>query len=222
MMLLAFPFASFAQDNGIAFNSSRLPVEADDVRAFVPSGWTIEEQVAGDLNGDSTNDIALKLIQEKRAGVSDDEASDRQRALVILFKSTGGKLRRAAVADKLLQCTSCGGAFYGVAEAPANVKIERGILIVNQDGGSRNVVERTFRFRYDAASRKFILIGFDMTDSDRANGEVTQESTNFLTGKKIITNITPAARGGREMTKTTNQTVAKTRQTIEQINYENY
>lgn len=219
---LALPFATLAQDNGIAFNGSRLPVEANDVRDFVPSGWTIEEQVAGDLNGDATADIALKLIQEKRAGASEDEVVERRRTLVILFKSGGGKLRRAAVAEKLLQCTSCGGAFYGVSEAPANVKIERGVLVVNQDGGSRNVVERTFRFRYDGASRKFMLIGFDMTDRDRASGEATRESTNFLTGKKEITIIKLSTRGGRDQPKTTNQTVAKKRETIEQFDYENY
>src|SRR5205814_10666602 len=108
--------------------------------------------------------------------------SDRARALIVLLQGADGKLSRAAIADKLLQCTGCGGAFYGVVDAPANVKVENNVIVVEQDHGSREVSDVTFRFRYDPASQRFILIGFDYAERDRANGKSASESTNYLTG----------------------------------------
>lgn len=220
-IFLIAPSVSFAQQTKAAIDKSKIPSEGTDAKEFVPPEWSIEEQVAGDLNGDGLPDLALKLIQVARE-VNEDTPIERQRALVILFKGKDGKLHRAAVADKLLQCTSCGGAFYGVSPAPANVKIDKGVLIVNQDHGSRNVVEQTFRFRYEPAIEKFALIGLDVTDRDRATGEVVAESTNFLTGRKIIKRSQHNKRLKRDVTKTTSGTVAKKRLTIEEVNSEEY
>ena len=69
---------------------------------------------------------------------------------------------------------------YG--EAPANVKIEGNVIVVEQDHGSREVSDVTFRFRYDTASQRFMLIGFDYSERDRATAKSSSESTNYLTG----------------------------------------
>jgi len=178
--------ASFAQEDRPVIDKSKIPVEGKSVSDFMPPGWKLEEQVTGDLNGDSVPDYALKLVEDKPAKNSDDIPNERQRALVILFKDQDGQLSRAAVADKLLQCTSCGGAFYMSVEAPANVKIEKGVIIVEQDHGSREVTDTTYRFRYEPASKKFGLIGFDINSNDRATGETVTESTNYLTGVRVV------------------------------------
>ncbi len=182
---LMFTLPVFAQAEGPALNRARMPIDAQNVADFVPSGWQIEAQVSGDLNADRLPDIAVKLIQVKPAG-PDDQIKNRYRALLLLFKRKDGGLHRAALAERLLQCTACGGAFYGVMEAPAEISIVKGILIVNQDHGSRHVADHLYRFRYEAKPGKFILIGYDMGERDRATGESTTESSNYLTGKKII------------------------------------
>src|SRR5438105_2999684 len=174
-----------AQDDRGAINKSLVPAEGSDVGAFVPKGWKIEEQLKDDLNADSIPDYVLKLIENKAGKDKDDYPMERARALVIVFGRADGKFIRAAVADKLLQCTTCGGAFYGVVEAPANVTIEKGVIVVEQDHGSRWVTDMTFRFRYDAPSGKLLLIGFDFTNNDRAEGNAVSESTNYLTGARI-------------------------------------
>ena len=215
------PPAASAQDGRAVINQSAMPQEASAVGDFVPRGWEVEEEVAGDLNGDAVPDLAVKLVQAKRAG--GDEIEGRQRALVVLLRGADGRLRRAAVAGKLLQCTACGGAFYGAAEAPAEVKIERGVIVVRQDHGSRNVVEQTFRFRLDPASKKFALIGYDMTDNDRATGELVEESTNFLTGLKVVKRSQYDRRLDRHVTKSTSRArVARGGATMEQVDYEKY
>ncbi len=186
-VLFLLPPFCVAQEERRLINKSQIPAEADSVEKFAPAGWKIEEQVSGDLNGDSLPDFAVKLVEDKPATDSEGMATERQRALVIVLQKSGGKFSRAAVADKLLQCTHCGGAFYGVSESPANVQIEKGVIVVDQDHGSRNLTNTYYRFRYDAASREFILIGFDYADADRLTANVISESTNYTTGVRITT-----------------------------------
>jgi hypothetical protein len=222
-LILMLASSSLAQGGAPAFDKSKLPEAGQSAADFVPPGWVLEEQVAGDLNGDAVLDLALKLVQEKPAGAKEDEIIERQRALVVLFKGGDGRLRRAAVADKVLQCTSCGGAFYGVVEAPAEVKIERGVIVVSQDFGSREVTEHTYRFRYEPAAARFVLIGFDSTTRDRLTATVTQESTNYLTGRKVTTTTTPPKTPrGRDAVKTTTQTVARKRTPMEEVDRESF
>jgi hypothetical protein len=176
---------SFAQEDRPVIDKSKIPAEGKSVSDFVPPGWKLEEQVTGELNGDGVPDYALTLVEDKPAKNSDDIPNERQRALVVVFNDKDGKLNRAAVAGRLLQCTSCGGAFYMAVEAPVNVTIEKGVIIVEQEHGSREVTDTTYRFRYEPASKKFGLIGFDIRSNDRLTGELITESTNYLTGVRV-------------------------------------
>lgn len=222
LILLLSP-ASLAQGGGAAFDKSKLPEAGRSAADFVPAGWVLEGQVAGDLNGDAVPDLALKLVQEKPANAGEDRIIERQRALVVLFKDPDGRLRRAGVADKVLQCTSCGGAFYGVVEAPSEVAIERGVIVVRQDFGSRELTEHTYRFRYDRTAARFVLIGFDSTTRDRLTGTVTEESTNYLTGRKVTKTTTPPKTArGRDTVKTTTQAVARRRTPMEEVDGESF
>ena len=214
-LLLLAPFC-LAQDPKNLINKSQIPAEAESIEKFVPRGWKIEERLTGDLNGDSVPDYALKMVEDQPAKDSNDMATERQRALVILLQKTGGGLSRAAVADRLLQCTRCGGAFYGVMESPANVQIQKGVIVVDQDHGSRDLTNTSYKFRYDAAGGQFILIGFDYADADRATANVISESTNYLTGVRIVTR----SKGGRDTKSRTAIAVKKT--SIEQVDSEKF
>jgi hypothetical protein len=194
---------------------------ADGMEKFVPAGWMIEEAVSGDLNNDSIPDAALKLIEKMPADADKDDPPSRNRVLLVLLKNRDGAFERMGIAKKLLQCTGCGGAFYGVAEAPAEVEINKGVLIVKQDHGSRNVIEETFRFRYDPAAKKFALIGYDETDRDRATGETRSESTNYLTGVKITEIFQYDQKLDKDVKKSTRRTkVSKTPQYLEEVGFE--
>jgi len=197
-LLFAVLFSSYSLTlaQGSTIDVSRIPATADQPSGFAPRGWKVEEAVKGDLNGDGTADYAIKLVEDKP--VKPDEAVDSERALVVAF-ADGGKLKRAAVADKLLQCTSCGGAFYGVMAAPADVTVEKGVIVVVNEHGSRDVSNSTFRFRYDAPSGRFVLIGYDYADHDRLTGAVNTESTNYITGVRVTT----MTKGKRTTTKRT-------------------
>jgi hypothetical protein len=202
------------QDDRVRIDKSRIPAEGDSINSFVPPGWTIEAKVLGDLNGDALPDFALKLVEDKPAADKDGAPTERQRALMLVIANKNGKLSRAAVTDTLLECTRCGGAFYGVVETPTEVKIEKGVLIVNQDHGSRELTNTTFRFRYERASGKFALIGFDISSADRLTGGMVSESTNYLTGVRVTT------RGKGNRNSTSRKQMSKEKLYIEQVDSE--
>ena len=211
----AVPSTAFGQDDRSKIDKESVSKAGEKVADFVPKGWMIEDQINGDVNDDGIADHLLKLVEDAKSP-SGDTYVERSRALVILFADKDGHLRNAAVADKLLQCTSCGGAFYGTGDAPSDVKIEKGVIIVNQDHGSRNVTETTYRFRYDEQPGMFILIGFDYSSRDRAAGGSSTESTNYLTGKRITT----TSKGKKTTSKTTQ--VTKMSDSIEEVDSDKF
>lgn len=215
---------TFSQDSSVVpLADSKLPRTAGAVEKFVPAGWTIEARISGDLNNDAVADTALELIEKPAADVDKDDPPSRSRVLLILFRNKDGAFEWVAAAKTLLQCTRCGGAFYGVMEAPSEVAIAKGVLIIKQDHGSREVSETTFRFRYNPAVKKFTLIGYDASDRDRVTGEATVESTNYATGVKITETLQYNRKLDRDVKKAAKQTkVSKAPQYLEQINYETF
>lgn len=184
--MLAFLLFVFLFQTGAQLDAVKLPQMAATVREFVPAGWTVEAEVGGDLNRDSISDLAVVLVEEMPANADKENPPERQRALLILFKTADGKFSRAALATKVLLCTRCDGAFCGINETPTNVEISNGVIIVRQDYGSRELTEETYRFRYEPESKRFAFIGLDLKSYDRLTGETLKESTNFLTGVKLI------------------------------------
>ncbi|MFN0086895.1 MAG: hypothetical protein ACKVX9_16005 [Blastocatellia bacterium] len=194
------------QPAGRQIEAARLPMEAVTAEAFVPAGWMIEGRIEGDLNKDAAPDLALKLVEVLPPDADRENPPERLRALLLLLKTEAGNLRRVALAGKVLLCTRCGGAFYGVAESPANVAIENGVIVVRQEYGSRELTQETLRFRYEPASGRFVFIGMDRSVTDRLTAVTTIESSNFLTGVKLTTteryddnrNRKPTVSGRRE------------------------
>lgn len=213
LFVFAFTIATNGQDDRGKFDKSTIPDSATKASQFVPKGWKIEEEIKGDVNNDNKPDLLLKLVEDKTKETKNGSMIDRERALVIAV-ADGGTWKKAAVADKLLQCTGCGGAFYGVVDAPAYVKVVKGVIVVNQDHGSRETSEVTLRFRLEKETGRFLLIGFDYAESDRLDGSSVTESTNYVTGTRITTFIK------RRKPATKKTQIAKTKMYIDDVDYE--
>ena len=200
-----------------------LPQMANSVEKFVPAGWMIEQTVSGDLNNDSVPDAAVKLIEKMPAGADQYNPPPRERVLVILLKNADGAFERAAVTDSLLQCTTCGGAFYGLADAPADLEISKGVLILKQEFGSRDATQMTFCFRFDPKVKRFALIGYDKIGTDRNTGDRTSRSTNYLTGVAITESFQYNKKTDKYVKTSTDKSKIITKfKYLEDIDYENF
>lgn len=201
-----------------------VPAAGREPREFVPRGWKTETDaglVTGDLNKDGAADAVLRLVEDMPTEGADGVLNMRYRALVILLAQPGGGYRRAAVATKLLGCTMCAGVLGDPEGGTVQIEIKNGVLNVNQLSGSREATDLTQRFRYDPASRRFLLIGQDKELTDRLTGESTKESTNLLTGVRI-TETYKAKREGAAPSLVSRKTarVGAGRRFIEDVDYE--
>ncbi len=145
--------------------------------------------------------------------------NDRHRALLILLRRADGSYARAAVATKLIYCSTCGGMRSNTSGGSTAVEIKSGVLVVTQLSGSREATDLTQRFRHDAASGRFQLIGEDVSEYDRAAGGGKSTSTNYLTGVRV-TKRTRVLRGGRESVTSKTTRVPRATRYIEEMDYE--
>ncbi|MDT7808780.1 MAG: hypothetical protein QOJ70_2593 [Acidobacteriota bacterium] len=225
LSLLGASGATARQDDVRRYLDPKLvPAEGRTARDFVPRGWKLEGdegETRGDLNNDGTPDAVLRLVEDLPAEAADGTFNTRYRALVIILARAGGGFKRAAVAAKILGCTLCAGVLGDPAGGNIQIEIKKGVLNVNQLSGSREATDLTQRFRYDAASARFLFIGEDVNDYDRLNGASTTTSTNYLTGVRV-TKKTGPARGRRDPALVSNKTarVPVARRFIEDIDYE--
>lgn len=188
---------------------------------FVPRGWKIEGddgETTGDLNKDGVADKVLRLVEDKPVEAADGTFNERSRALVVIFGKSGGGFKRAAVAVKLLGCALCYGALGDPSGGNISIEIKNGVLNVSQLSGSREATDLTQRFRFDASSKRFLLIGQDVEEYDRLELNSTTTSTNYLTGVRV-TKTTKMVRK-REVSTTKTTRVALTRRFIEDMDYE--
>lgn len=203
---------------GQKIDPAKLPSVAATAREFAPSGWVIEAQTEGDLNRDSIPDLAVTLVEKMPADADKENPPERQRALMILFKTSDGKFSRMALAEKVLLCTRCGGAFFGVVETPAGVEINNGVVVIRQEYGSREVTQETLRFRFDPEPKRFVFIGVDVKTYDRMTGGSLTESSNFLTNVKLATKSKVNPKTDKEvMVSNTRQRVSFKKKFIEDV-----
>ena len=211
------------QDEERRFLDPKLvPSEGQSARDFVPKGWKLESDegvITGDLNRDGAADAVLRLVEDLPVEGADGVLNTRYRALVILLARPGGGFARAAVAPKLLGCSLCHGMLGDSEGSNIQVGVKNGLLDVSQLSGSREATDLTLRFRHDAAAGRFLLIGAERSDYDRAAGGGTAASTNYLTGVRV-TKITKVGRGGRESTTSRTARVPRARRFIEDVDYE--
>ena len=142
--------------------------QGKDVTAFLAEGWTIDQQVAGDLFGSSKKDVALIVKWQKE---------ERSHGALLLIK-------RLEDGSYYLHSFSCDViALGGMMLYGSKLDIKKNVLSVTSEYGSRTYYTTTLRFRYDPTEDKFLLIGKDENTHDRVGSEGdTNVSVNYLTG----------------------------------------
>lgn len=185
--------ASGQEREGKILDPKMVPLEAARVEAFAPRGWKIHRQASGDLNGDGRPDVALILFDKSLDDATPRSIENPQPALVIALAAESGRWHRAGINSTLIVADDSGF-------APLQLAINKGVVILRQELQSTisaNTLDYayTYRFRYDSAADRFLLIGEDNDNTHRgAVADGIRVSDNYLTGERVIT-IMHAARG---------------------------
>jgi hypothetical protein len=163
-------------------------VSAAKVDGFVPRGWIVDGQAAGDLNRDDREDVALVLKMDNPANRIapswNPEASydTNPRMLVVVFARRSGGYVQAAVDHSLIPRLSNPNQDdpfdeVGIRAGTFRIKMH---LFMSAGGWEASGSSYTLRWQDDA----FKLIGFERDTVARNTGETTEVSLNYLTGRK--------------------------------------
>ena len=156
-----------------------LPETASAPAGFAPAGWRVEATAEGDLNGDNRPDAAI-VIATGAQGY--DERAGRplfiKRALVLALRATDSSLRRSAASDSAVLDGNEGGVMGDPFEG---ISIERGAVVIQHYGGSRNRWTYTHRYRHQEGG--WWLIGLTYVGSDTLDPEHhDRKDINLSTG----------------------------------------
>lgn len=169
-----------AQDETPEFHMPTIPETADAGAGFVPAGWRLLGSADGDVNGDGRADTALALAHDPEQSEPGDIWQE-PRLLVIALRDAGGKLKLSAVSKEVVMCRGCGGVF---GDPFAAISIERGAVVIDHYGGSRDRWAFIDRFRLDAG--RWTHIGATERHMDTFEPDYMEEhDANLSTGLVI-------------------------------------
>jgi hypothetical protein len=167
-----------------------LPRQATAAEGLVPSGWTLEAKVEGDLNGDGKADLALVLhatdpknVVANPDGFGPDSLDTNPRILAVAFARAGGyelALENHALiprrTDPVLDDPFDSTAASGLEVARGTLRLRLGVF-ASAGSWSMSTTAMTFRWQ----NGRFELIGYDTTETNRGSGEITGLSINYVT-----------------------------------------
>lgn len=168
--------------------------------SFVPDGFRVERTIRADIGGTPAPDAVLVLVRTPGVPQADGGPARAARRLVLLKARADGGFVQIGEGRRILLCTRCGGAFFGVARTPVTVRVRAGVVVVAQESGSRTVTSRSFRVRAEGATGTR-LVGVDVRTRDRLTGAEVASRTNLLTGAREVVQID--ADGRRTLRRTT-------------------
>jgi hypothetical protein len=184
------PAAALAQAEPPPVSYPKLVTQGASAEAFAPAGWRVELKIAGDLNKDGIDDLALVIRQNDpknvltNTGLGVPKLDTNPRILAVVFGKAGGGYQLALENHTLIPRTTEPNLDDYLAES-GGVAIKRGTLQVTlhlfSSAGGWGAGNRTFTFRFQ--TRRFVLIGYDATTVQRNTGKITELSVNYVTGK---------------------------------------
>jgi hypothetical protein len=169
-----------------------------DAKAFVPKGWTLEQQQAGDLNGDGLSDLALAFHQQdphnvipNPGGFCGETLDTNPRILAIALAQPGGGYRLATQNHSFVPRNDnpcADDPFSADGVSGGGIEIRHGALQVTlslfMSAGGWDMGSSVFTFRWQQGALR--LIGFDSTDTKRNSGATQTLSINYLTRRVRI------------------------------------
>jgi hypothetical protein len=184
------PAIALAQAEPPPVSYPKLVAQGPSAEAFAPAGWRVEFKIAGDLNKDGIDDLALVIRQNDpknvltNTGLGVSKLDTNPRILAVVFGKAGGGYTLVLENHTLIPRTTEPNLDDYLAEG-GGIAIKRGTLQVTlhlfSSAGGWGAGNRTFTFRFQTG--RFALIGYDATTVQRNTGKTNDVSVNYLTGK---------------------------------------
>lgn len=124
------------------------------IRRALPAGYVVLEAAQGDLNRDALPDWVVVLNKPNEKKTSDVIDHPTKRPLLLFVGGAGGAYTLAARTDNAVYCVDCGGM---MGDPFTGIAIKKGYFTVEHYGGSAQRWTRYVTFRYDAATRTWLL-----------------------------------------------------------------
>lgn len=147
------------------------------IRRALPAGYVVLDAAKGDLNRDALPDWVVVLHKADEKKTSDVIDHPTKRPLLLFVGGAGGTFTLAGRTDNAVYCVDCGGMmgdpFMGLA-------VKKGYFTVEHYGGSAWRWTRYVTFRYDAATRSWLLHRDDHESFhalDQGHGTTTATTT---------------------------------------------
>jgi hypothetical protein len=188
LIMLATPAA--AQDVAIPEAVfPKLVAEAPNVQGFVPSGWKLDHQQVGDLNGDKLDDLMFVLIDDDPKNLVSDKSfsenpvNTNPRILAVAFAEKS-KTYKLVLQNHTLIPRVVEPVFEDPFQKDGSV-ISNGTMKISLYTFGSSIWQPVLQFKY--RNDAFELIGYEGNISDRFSGVTTGTSVNYLTGRVEIT-----------------------------------
>jgi hypothetical protein len=124
------------------------------IRKALPAGYQVLTAERGDLNRDALPDWAVVVNRPDEQKTSDVVDHPTKRPLLLFVGGANGTYTLAARADNAVYCVDCGGM---MGDPFQGITIKNGYFTVEHYGGSAQRWTRFITFRYDAATRTWLL-----------------------------------------------------------------
>ena len=160
-LALALAGAAWAQEPKLEPMTERMLLD------YLPDDSRVETRLDGDFNGDGLGDTAYV------------GGNDGKRLLkVMLGYKDEFDLGHTPTGEAELEVGPLGA---------ASLSLKKGVLIVEDLTGDTTATATTYRYRYDAQTRRMRLIGLDAQRYSRTNSHDSLKfSWNLLTGTRIV------------------------------------
>ncbi|MDP4236427.1 MAG: hypothetical protein Q8919_08280, partial [Bacteroidota bacterium] len=117
-------------------------------------GYSVLDWESGDLNKDGIQDAILILRKDGEDSTSDVIEHPEARPLLLLIRSSDGKLNLAARNDSTVYCINCGGM---LGDPYTRIVIKKGYFTIEHYGGSSWRWTRDITYKYSTKDKCWYL-----------------------------------------------------------------